>query len=142
MLEGYVKDNYYARFDTHSYHSCRETDFNARVNIKLQSHWSVKCRSRTPGHSVCLKGMLRTMTMQGLTLAAIIAAEKQTLMLESMQNYVISFKSHWSVKCRSRAPGHSACLKDMLRTITMQGLTLAAIMSIRTDGKVNYVAPY
>ena len=85
MLRGYVKDNYYARFDTGSYHSCRETDFNARVNVKLrQSHWRVKCRSRIPGHSVCLKGMLRTITVQRLTLAALIVAEKQTLMLGLM----------------------------------------------------------
>ena len=28
-------NNYYARFDTHSYHGSRETDFNARVDIKL-----------------------------------------------------------------------------------------------------------
>ena len=37
--------------------------------------------SRSPGHSVCLKGMLRTIIMQGLTLTAVMAAEKQTLML-------------------------------------------------------------
>ena len=42
------------------YHSCRETDFNARVYIKLTTmsdHWSMKSRSRAPGHSMCLKGM-------------------------------------------------------------------------------------
>ena len=82
MLKGYVNDNYYARFDTCSSHSCREKDLNARVDVKLwQSHWRVKCRSREPGHSACLKGMLWATTMQGLTLTAIIAAEKQTLML-------------------------------------------------------------
>ena len=54
---------------------------NARVDVKLQqSHWSVKCSSRAPGHSASLKGMLRTITMHGLSLAAIIAAEKQTLL--------------------------------------------------------------
>ena len=40
--------------------------------------------SRAPGHSACLKSMSRTMTMEGLTLAAITAAEKRTLMLDSM----------------------------------------------------------
>ena len=30
-------------------------------------------------------------------------------------------QTHWSMKCRSRAAGHSACLKGMLWTITMQG---------------------
>ena len=78
-------NNNYARFDTHSYISCRETDFNARVDVKLwQSHWTIKCRSRAQGHSAwCLKGMLRTITMQGLTLETITAAEKQTSMLGS-----------------------------------------------------------
>ena len=33
----------------------------------------------------------------------------------------------WSVRCRSRAPGHDACLSNtMSRTITMQGFILAA----------------
>ena len=31
------------------------------------------------------------------------------------------------MKCRSRAPGHGACLKSVSRTITMQGFILAAI---------------
>ena len=34
VLEEYVKGNYYARFDTHSYHYCRETHFNARLDGK------------------------------------------------------------------------------------------------------------
>ena len=67
-------------FSYHAY-SFRETDINARIYVKsLQSHWSVKCRSRASDHSACLKGILRTITMEGLTLAAIIAAEKQTLL--------------------------------------------------------------
>ena len=54
-------------------------NFNGRVDVKLQqSHWTMKCRLRAPGHSVCLKGMFKTITKQGLILAAIIAAEKQT----------------------------------------------------------------
>ena len=35
VLKGYALTNYYTRFDTHSYHSCRETDFNARADVKL-----------------------------------------------------------------------------------------------------------
>ena len=38
-----------------------------------------------------------------------------------------SKQSHSSVKSRSRASGHSACLMSMSRIITMQGLALAAI---------------
>ena len=41
----------------------------------------MKCRSKEPGHSVSLKDILRTITIQGLTLATVIAAEKQILML-------------------------------------------------------------
>ena len=33
MLEEYVEDNYYARFDTCSYYHFREIHFNARLNI-------------------------------------------------------------------------------------------------------------
>ena len=32
-------------------------------------------------------------------------------------------------ECSSRALGHSACFKSMLRTIIMQGLLLVAIIS-------------
>ena len=53
------KDKHYVWFDGFSYHGCRETVFNARVDVKLgQSHWSVKCRSRAQGHRACLKGKL------------------------------------------------------------------------------------
>ena len=56
-----------------------EKQINARTDLKLwQSHWSVKCRSRAPGPSAWLKGMLRTIIMQGPTLAAIIAVEIKT----------------------------------------------------------------
>ena len=60
-------------------------------------------------------------TMQSLTLATIIAAEKQ--------GQLKLWQSHGSVKCRSRAPGQSACWKGMLRTITIQGLTLTAFIN-------------
>ena len=33
MLEVYVEENYYARFDTRSYHHFREMHFNARLNL-------------------------------------------------------------------------------------------------------------
>ena len=77
-------NNYFARFATCSYQSSRERDLNARVDVKLsQRHWNVKYKTRALGHSLCLKGMLRTITMQGLTLTALIATEKQMLMLGS-----------------------------------------------------------
>ena len=43
---------------------------------------------------------------------------------------VKSEQSHSSVKSRSRPPGHSACLKSMSRTITMQGMTLASMSAL------------
>ena len=48
---------------------------------------NVKCRSRALGHSACLKTMLRTITLQGLALAAITASEKCSLKLESTKNH-------------------------------------------------------
>ena len=87
VLEECVKDNYYARFHTHRYYWCREMHFISRrdiqfssLNLKLwQCQWSVKCRSRVPGHGACLKSMSRTITMQLFILHAITAAEKSTL---------------------------------------------------------------
>ena len=50
--------------------------------------------------------------MQSLTIAAITATEKHTLMLDSM--YMLNHDSHLSAKSRSRAPGHSVCLESIL----------------------------
>ena len=135
-----------------------------------------KSRLRALGHRVCLKIMLSTITMQGLTLTATIASEKLTFFktkvkpwqshsstksssrapghstwLKSMSFYsyytrydthsylrfrethfnarltVKSWQSCLSVQSRSRALSHSVCLKSMSRTITIQGLTQAAI---------------
>ena len=85
MLQGYVKNIHCARSDTHSYHtcSCGETHFNDMVNVKLRQSLERECRSKSPGHSECCKGMLRTFTVQDLTLAGNIATEKCTLMLGS-----------------------------------------------------------
>ena len=59
----HARRNYYARFHTHSYHCCREMHNNSRLDVKfLQSQWSMKCRSRAPGHGVCLKSVSRTTT--------------------------------------------------------------------------------
>ena len=83
----------------YSYYCYREMHIIARLNVKsLQSHRSMKSRSRAPGHSVCLKNMLRTITMQGLTLAAITASQKHTLMLDNVK----SWQNHSSTKSRSR----------------------------------------
>ena len=52
--------------------------------IYVQSHWSVKSRSMSTGHNACLghnacsKSMVGTISMQGLTITATIAAEKFT----------------------------------------------------------------
>ena len=65
MLEDYVEDNYYERFDTHSYYPFREGHFNARFDVKSQqSYSSAKSRSKAPGHSASLKNMSKTITMQ------------------------------------------------------------------------------
>ena len=75
------------------------------------------------GQGACLKGMSRTITMQGFTLAAITDAEKTKLRRKNQQ-------SQWTVKYRSRAPGQGACLKGMSSTITMQGFTLLALFDV------------
>ena len=91
MHQENVKVNYYARSDTRSYHRFREIHLNARLNVNnarldvksQQSYFSMKSKSRAQGHSACLKDMSRTITMQGLSLAAITNLEKHTLMLDS-----------------------------------------------------------
>ena len=35
LLEGCVKDNYYARFHLHSYHCCREMNFISRLDVNF-----------------------------------------------------------------------------------------------------------
>ena len=83
VLEEYV-DGVYAGFDTCGYHRFTATHFNARLHVKSrQSQSSGKSRSRALGHNVCLKSMLRKITMKGMILAAITASEKCTLMLDS-----------------------------------------------------------
>ena len=69
-------------------------------------------------------------TMQSFKLTAITAAEKCTLFLDNVKFSRLDVKflqSLWSVKCRSRVPGHGACLKSMPLTITMQVFILPAI---------------
>ena len=72
------------------------------------------------GQGACLKGMSRTITMQGFTLTAITDTEKTELRRKNKQ-------SQWTLKYRSRSAGQGACLKGMSRTITMQGFTILAI---------------
>ena len=54
----------------------KKTNFDIK---NKQSQWTVKYRSRSAGQGACLKGMSRTVTMQGFTLAAITDAEKTKL---------------------------------------------------------------
>ena len=63
------------------------------------------------------------------TIVAIIGTEKDTLVFHLSRN----LKSQWSVKCRSRVPGHGACLKSMSRTITMYGFMMLAIIGTEKD---------
>ena len=55
-------DNYYAMFDTHSYHRCGETHFNAGLDIK--SLQSLECESRT----ITMKGLTQLSPLQKNTL--------------------------------------------------------------------------
>ena len=63
-----------------------------------QSQQTVKYSSRAPGQGACLKGMSRTITMQGFRHAAISDVEKTKLLHKN-------FQSQWTVKYRSRALG-------------------------------------
>ena len=88
----------------------RKPNFDVK---NFQSQWTVKYRSRSAGQGVCLKGILRTITMQGFTLTGFTDVEKTKLRSKN-------FQSQLTVKSRSRVLGQGACLKGMSRTITMQ----------------------
>ena len=51
----------------------QKKNFDVKIN---KVSWTMKYRSRSAGQGACLKGMSRTITMQGFTLAAITDAEK------------------------------------------------------------------
>ena len=77
VLEECVKDNYYARF---------HTAITAIENCTLildwtLNHWSMKYRSRAPGHGACSKSVSRVIIMQDFILTAITATQKYTLFL-------------------------------------------------------------
>ena len=63
-----------------------------------QSQQTVKYSSMAPGQGACLKGMSRTITMQGFRFAAISNVEKTKLRRKI-------FQSQWILKYRSRALG-------------------------------------
>ena len=77
MHEEYVKEYYYARFHTHSYHWCSEMHFSSGLKVNFDSHWSVNCRSKAAGHCACSKSIRRPMTMQGFILIAIMLRNAQ-----------------------------------------------------------------
>ena len=63
----------------HSQLSMMQKNPNFEVTLKNLSQWIAKYRLRALGQGACLKGMSRTITMQGFTLMAITDAEKTKL---------------------------------------------------------------
>ena len=73
MLEEDAKENYYAIFETQSYHSAQK-----RTSMLIDDRGEFMLKSlELPGLSV---GTTKTITMQELTLTAITDTEKCTLM--------------------------------------------------------------
>ena len=72
MMEEYAKDNFFAQYDNHSYHCCRNLIYPVDL---CQGYQSIKCRSRPPGHKACWNSIPRTIILQGLPLTAMTAAE-------------------------------------------------------------------
>ena len=77
MLEEYVNDNYYARSKLVAINDAEKTKlrsyFEAKI-CKVNRSQNIPGRSRALGQDACLKGMSRTITMQGFTLMAITDA--------------------------------------------------------------------
>ena len=78
-VKGYVKDNYFARFHTRSLAGITDAEKTKLRHKNEQSQWTVKYRSRAPGQGACLKGMSRTITLQGFTFLALTNVEKTKL---------------------------------------------------------------
>ena len=77
MLVENLTDNYYVRFHCPSFHLHRKRHISILLDMKFcQYQWSMKCRSRVPGHVVCLKSMSKIITMQGFLILAIIGTDK------------------------------------------------------------------
>ena len=93
----------------------RKPNFDVKINEVNGS------RNIGQGHRVKVKGMSRTITLQGFTLAGIIDAEKTKLRCKNKQ-------SQWTVKYRSKALGQDACLKvsqgQLLCNVSHSGLSL------------------
>ena len=105
MCSKSVKDSYFARFHIHCY---RETHFNSRLNVNFD-----KCRSRASGHGACLKSVSSVIIMQDFLQLSHCYRE-----MHCISTLDINFlQSQWRVKRRSRAPGHGAWLKSVLRTM-------------------------
>ena len=67
------------RLDILIYHCYREMHFIAFYCIIMTvTAWNMKCRSRSPGQSTCLKSILRTVIIMQEYIS-ITAAEKHTL---------------------------------------------------------------
>ena len=79
MLEECVKDNYYARFHTQSYHCYRDLYLILDSTHVLPKSVERKIRSRAPGS----KSVSRVIIMHDFILTAVLATEKCTSFLDS-----------------------------------------------------------
>ena len=59
--------------------SITDTEKTKLRRKNYQSQWTMKYKSRSAGQGACLKGMSRTITMQGFTLLALTDVEKTKL---------------------------------------------------------------
>ena len=87
LLEECIKDNFYARFHSNSFHCRREMHFISRSNV----NFAIKYRSRALCHGAYyMKSVSRTITMQVLILPASTTVDKNTLFLDSTLNFLDS----------------------------------------------------
>ena len=127
----------YARFHTNRHRCCRDMHFNSRLDIKFgQIQWSMKYRSSAPCHSKWFLSVSRAIAIAIYTPTYHCCRE-----MHFISRLDIKFwQSWWSVKCRSRVPGHGAWLLRVSRTINIQGIilpdiTAAEICTLFLDSK-------
>ena len=134
-------------------HTDRHTDRQAESNMpfqlfqswghkNLQSQWTVKYRSRSAGQGACLKGMSRTITMQGFTLAAITDAENSFFFFliqfnVPFQDYFSSYETGQSVggaktgEPREKPPDTPASRTWLVSHVARAGLEPTPVTAVR-----------
>ena len=86
----------------------------------------MKCGSRAPAHNASLKGVLRTIIVQDLTLTAVLAVDFNARVYVKLQ------QNHWNMKYGSRAPEQLLCKDCHSQLSQLQTLMIGSTQNYDT----------